>query len=305
MFLTYLQVVLFGALGSVSLIIGAFFGYHFNVPERVVAVTMAFTAGLLTSAACFDLLVESYFYGGFEPMITGFFVGVVVFTLADVILNHFSIKKNQSLETSLDDFRVDNIDSLDEDDVRGNINSNNDFMGSLNCRLFAGFNWLKSVLFSVYRRRYDGSFNRYQIGSFITVVGALLDGIPESLSIGLILIIGGPISVSLLVAVFIANLFEGVSSSRNMKLGGWSKKSIFSVWTFVLILSAFSTLFSYSVFSHTDHHILSGALGVAAGALISIIADVLLPEAYKETHEFTGLLMALGLLLSFTLSHLT
>jgi ZIP family zinc transporter len=290
MILNYLQVILLGILGSISLIIGAFFGYRFNISKKIIAITLAFTTGTLTSAVCFDLLVEAYYYGGFEPMITGFFVGVMIFTLADLILNHFSIKEHYDLKASKSN--SDNLDSVYLDS-NNNENINN-----------SSFNALKSGLLNVYSHKYKKSFNKYQIESIITIIGALLDGIPESLAIGLILIIGGPISVSLLIAVFIANLFEGISSSRNMKLGGWSGKSIFKVWTFVLILSALSTLFSYTVFSHTDHHILSGALGVAAGALISIIADVLLPDAYSETHEFTGFLMALGLLVSFILSHL-
>ncbi|MDR2830029.1 MAG: hypothetical protein LBB45_03175 [Methanobrevibacter sp.] len=287
MLLNYIQVTLLGILGSISLIIGAFFGYRFNIPKKIIAITTAFTAGVLTSAVCFDLLVESYLYGGFESMITGFFIGVIVFTLADLIISHFSIKKHQASKFSKNNIHHDNInnDSLNN---QSSISSK-----------------IKSSLLNVYYNKYNESFNKYQVESLITIVGALLDGIPESLAIGLILIIGGPISSSLLVAVFIANLFEGVSSSRNMKLGGWSGKSIFKVCIFILLLSAFSTLFSYSVFSHTDHHILSGALGVAAGALIAIIADILLPDAYSETHEFTGFLMALGVLLSFILSHLT
>jgi ZIP family zinc transporter len=63
-------------------------------------------------------------------------------------------------------------------------------------------------------------------------------------------------------------------------------------------------MLGYIIFSQTDHHILSFALAMAAGALISMIADVLLPESYKTAHEFTGLFMALGFLLSFILSHL-
>jgi len=320
MLLSYFQVILFGILGSISLIIGAFFGYKFNISKKIIAITIAFTAGLLTSAACFDLLVEAYYYGGLKTTITGFFIGVTIFTLADLILNHFAIKKHQVLKVSknyniedrninnknINNFNLDNNKSnLDNKSISDKNSNNHDLIiNNSSNQTSASFNKIKNNLHNVYYHKYNTSFNKYQIESAISIVGALLDGIPESIAIGLILIIGGPLSVSLLVAVFIANLFEGISSSKNMKLGGWSGKSIFKVWTFVLILSAFSTLFSYSIFSHTDHHILSSALSVSAGALISIIADVLLPDAYSETHEFTGFLMALGFLVSFILSHL-
>lgn len=117
MILNYLQVISLGILGSISLIIGAFFGYRFNISKKVIAITLAFTTGILTSAVCFDLLVEAYYYGGFETMITGFFVGVITFTLADLILNHFSIKEHDDLKVSKSNsvyLDSDNTDLNDE-----------------------------------------------------------------------------------------------------------------------------------------------------------------------------------------------
>ncbi|MDR2873177.1 MAG: hypothetical protein LBV42_00235 [Methanobrevibacter sp.] len=289
MFLEYVHVTLFGILGSVSLIVGAFFGYYFNIPKKIIAITMAFTVGVLTSSVCFELLFEAYRYGGFVPIVIGFFIGLLTFTLANIILNHFNIKKHVLLKDSQNENCFDDR----------NNNQNTHFYRANG---FFSFKNLKNNLLNI--NVGNTYFNKYQIENFITIISALLDGIPEALAIGLMLVVGGPISISILISIFIANLFEGVSSSKNMKLGGWKARSIFKVWGIVLLLAAFATLFSYSVFSHTDQYILSGALGVSAGALIAIISDVLLPDAYAETQECTGFFVGLGLLFSFLLSHI-
>jgi ZIP family zinc transporter len=291
MFLEYVQVTLLGILGSASLIVGAFFGYYFNIPKKIIAITIAFTVGVLTSSVCFELLFEAYHYGGSIPTVIGFFIGLITFTLSNIILNHLNIKKNVILK----DFQNENDNK--------NTNLNNVDTQFYRANGFLSFKNLKNTLFNI--NKGNGCFNKYQIESYITIISALLDGIPEALAIGLMLVVGGPISISILISIFIANLFEGVSSSRNMKLGGWKVKSIFKVWFFVLILAAFATLFSYSIFSNTDQHILSGALGVSAGALVAIISDILLPDAYSETQEFIGVFVGLGLLFSFLLSHMS
>jgi ZIP family zinc transporter len=135
------------------------------------------------------------------------------------------------------------------------------------------------------------------------VASVLIEGIPDALAIGLILIIGGPISIALVISIFLANLFEGLSGAESMKLGKWGKKSIFHVWILVVLLSPICAMLGYIIFSNTDHHILSLALGISSGAIISMIADTMLPQAFNETQEFTGTIMGLGFLTSFILSH--
>lgn len=89
-----------------------------------------------------------------------------------------------------------------------------------------------------------------------------------------------------------------------MKLGGWNGKDIIGLWIFIVILASTSALLSYTIFSHTDQHILSGALAMSTGAILAMIADIMLPEVFSETGEYTSLLMAIGFLISFTLSQL-
>ncbi|RBQ22983.1 hypothetical protein ALNOE001_12480 [Candidatus Methanobinarius endosymbioticus] len=120
----------------------------------------------------------------------------------------------------------------------------------------------------------------------------------------MIFFIGGPISVALLIAVFTANLFEGLSASLHMKLGVWKSKRVLGMWVSIVILTGLSAMLSYIIFSSTDRHILSGALSISAGGILAMLSSTMLPEAFKETEEYTGFIMAMRFLISFVLSHL-
>jgi ZIP family zinc transporter len=275
----YLIAALWGAIGSVALLVGSFFGYKYNIPKKVMAMLTAFSSGILISAVCFELLFEAYSYGDIYQTTIGFLTGVIAFTLIDALIHRHSVEKYK------EDYES-NISKMMNTQNRPNRNM--DDINDLN----------------IIKHRYTRYFNKYQVQSLTTLAGALLDGVPEAVAIGLTFFIGGPISIALLFAVLIANTFEGATASLNMKLGGWSGKNILGIWILVIILTAVSATLSYIIFSHTDKHVISIALGVAGGALLAMIADTMLPEAYDEMQEWTGLVMALGFLLSFILSHL-
>ncbi|MCE5214193.1 MAG: ZIP family zinc transporter [Methanobacterium sp.] len=138
-------------------------------------------------------------------------------------------------------------------------------------------------------------------GSAIAV-GAVLDGIPESVAIGLTIITGGMVSIATVAAVFISNIPEGVSSSVGMKNLGWKKKSIFGLWFIIAVICGLSSLAGYSIFSKFPPDVNAATLALASGALLTMIADTMLPEAFSQTHQYTGLMVALGFILSFILS---
>lgn len=268
---------LWGFIGTSSLIIGAILGYYFNIPKKISSSLLAFSAGILISAVCFEILFDSYKYGGLLPTIIGFILGMIIFTIVDIIILHLNIESRKNNMLAPKDANIIKYE-----------------YSSLNRKI------LNLIIY-----KFKKPYNKYQVRSLITITSVLFEAIPDAIAIGLILIIGGPISIALIISIFLANLFEGLSSVGSMKLGNWSKKLIFGVWIFVILLSFISAMLAYIIFSNTDQHILSLALGISAGAILSIIADLLLPEAFNETKEFTGTLLALGFLLSFILSHLT
>ena len=132
--------------------------------------------------------------------------------------------------------------------------------------------------------------------------GAVLDGIPESVAIGLTIITGGLVSLATVVAVFISNIPEGISSSVGMKKMGWKKRSIFGLWLLIAVISGVASLAGYGILSKFPADVNAAILALASGALLTMIADTMLPEAFSKTHEYTGLTVALGFILSFILA---
>jgi zinc transporter, ZIP family len=133
------------------------------------------------------------------------------------------------------------------------------------------------------------------------VLGSVLDGIPESFVLGLTVLQGG-VSVSLLVGVALSNLPEGMSSSSGLKLAGWPRGRVMAMWSVVVLVSAVSAAAGYLLLDpHTGR---TGALvqAFAAGALLAMLADTLLPEAYKVEGVLTGPLVVAGFAVSLALS---
>ncbi len=133
-------------------------------------------------------------------------------------------------------------------------------------------------------------------------VGALLDGVPESIAIGTSLLHGGAVSLVMVAAVFLSNVPEGLSSSAGMKRARRSARFIFGIWGGIALISGAAALTGFLVFSHLPASYNAATTAVAAGAILAMLADTMIPEAFSETHELAGLLTALGFLVAFALS---
>ena len=140
-------------------------------------------------------------------------------------------------------------------------------------------------------------------GSGVAIaIGALLDGIPESIAIGLRILHGGAVSVATVAAIFLSNLPEGLSSSAGMRSAGRSAVYVFGVWTAIAVACGLSSLAGYVVFDALSPFIVAATTAIAAGAMLTMIVDTMIPEAFAETHNWTGLIAVLGFLTSFTLT---
>jgi ZIP family zinc transporter len=125
-------------------------------------------------------------------------------------------------------------------------------------------------------------------------VGALLDGIPESLVLGLGLVGGGTVSPAMLGAVFISNIPEGLSSTAGMKKAGRGARYVFGVWSGIAVLSGISALVGYLALQDARVETVAFINALAAGAILAMIADTMIPEAFEEHHLLTGFTAALG-----------
>ena len=144
-----------------------------------------------------------------------------------------------------------------------------------------------------------------QSGSGLAIaVGALLDGIPESIVIGLSLLNGGAVSWVAVIAIFLSNIPEGLSSAAGMKKAGRSAAYVFGVWVGIAVLSGLAALVGYAVFRNFSADVIAGTTAVAAGAILAMLADTMIPEAFETAHDLAGLITVAGFLAAFVLTKL-
>lgn len=135
-------------------------------------------------------------------------------------------------------------------------------------------------------------------------IGALLDGIPESVVLGLSLLGGTGVGVSVLAAIFISNLPEGLSSAAGMKRNGRSAGYVFGVWVGIAVASGLAGLLGALLLEGADPKLIAVITALAAGAILAMIADTMIPEAFERTHLYAGLIATIGFIIAFTIERL-
>ena len=133
-------------------------------------------------------------------------------------------------------------------------------------------------------------------------VGTLLDNVPESIILGMSLALGGAINLAFLAAVFISNLPEGVAGSINLTNSGVPRRRVFWMWAALVLISAACAAVGYAVV-----YILPAADGrtaqaFAAGAMLTMLADAMMPEAFEHGGKLVGLFTVFGFLAAAVLS---
>ncbi len=134
-------------------------------------------------------------------------------------------------------------------------------------------------------------------------LGTVIDGIPEAIVIGVSLIDGSGVALAAVIAIFLSNIPEALSSSVGMKAAGHGKRYVFGLWAGIAVMSGLVALLGYAVVSHFPPEAVAFIQAIAGGALIALIADTMIPEAFAETHDLTGFIAAIGFLCGFALSH--
>ena len=130
-------------------------------------------------------------------------------------------------------------------------------------------------------------------------LGALLDGIPESVVLGLGLVAGGAVNPAVLVAIFISNVPEVLSSTAGMKNSHRSSRYVFGLWGGIALISGLAALAGYALLDGASGGTIAFITAIAAGAILAMVADTMIPEAFERQHMFTGLIAALGFLTAF------
>jgi ZIP family zinc transporter len=139
-------------------------------------------------------------------------------------------------------------------------------------------------------------------GATALVLGALLDGIPESAAIGVSLIKGGAVGLAVVAAVFLSNIPESLSASAGMRVSGRSVRYIFGLWSAVVIVSTLAAAAGFELLQGASPSVTATIQAFAAGAILTMLADTMVPEAVEHAGRWVGLFTVLGFVAAFLLS---
>jgi ZIP family zinc transporter len=137
------------------------------------------------------------------------------------------------------------------------------------------------------------------------VLGAVLDGIPESAAVGVTLLGGQGVGVAVVVAVFLSNVPESLSASVGLRRAGHSVRWILGLWLGVALVSAAAAAAGYGLLGGTSPATVAVVQAFAAGAILTMLADTMMPEAYSDAGRAVGLVTSAGFVAAFLLSHVT
>jgi zinc transporter, ZIP family len=167
------------------------------------------------------------------------------------------------------------------------------------CLIFFGGDWLIGRMGGGQRKDPDGS---QEGGSALSIVlGSVLDGIPESMVIGLTIFEGGAVGAAYLTAVFISNLPESISSTSGLVTSGWKKSRILWMWIAIALVSGLASLAGYGLFQNSSPDTVAFVLAFAGGAILTMLAETMMPEAYEHGGKLVGIATTLGFAVAFTI----
>lgn len=169
----------------------------------------------------------------------------------------------------------------------------------LGCGVFFGGDQLISRLGGADRKDADGD---QEGGSPLAIVlGTVLDGIPESMVIGLTIYEGGAVGAAYLAAVFISNLPEAISSTTGLASSGWKTKWILWMWIAIALISGLASLAGYVLFQDSSPGTVAFVLAFAAGAILTMLASTMMPEAHERGGKLVGVVTTLGFAVAFAI----
>lgn len=137
----------------------------------------------------------------------------------------------------------------------------------------------------------------------VIAVGALIDGIPESIVMGLSVLQGG-ISIPIVAAIAISNFPEGLGSTAELKRGGTGGRFVALLWSGIALVTVVAAVLGYVAFQSATPNVIALITTIAAGGLLAMVCNTMIPEAFDEQHALTGLWATIGFLAAFLLHEL-
>jgi len=151
-------------------------------------------------------------------------------------------------------------------------------------------------------RNHKSNKSLHQSGLIVPMILAIiLDGIPESIVIGLGIFEGGAVSIAMLVAVFISNMPEAIAGTTGMKASGWKNGKIIMLWSFIAVVCALSTIAGFSFFSGLSVLWIAFIQAFAGGAILIMLANSMIPESYEHAGKLAGIFTIFGFFISVSI----
>lgn len=135
------------------------------------------------------------------------------------------------------------------------------------------------------------------------VIGAVLDGIPESMTIGMSFLKNPLVSTSIIIAVAIANIPEGMASGAGLHRSGFSRLKILLIWVVVVVVCVLSSIFAYLLLEDASDNLKGVIVGFAGGGVLAMTLQAVVPECYEEIKDWIGILAGVGFIIAFIFTH--
>lgn len=259
-----------GVLGGGTLLVGAAIAWFVNIPQRVIAAVMAVGSGVLVATLAFELVGEAADTGGTLATGTGFIAGAILYVVADWFVSrpHRAGPGDPNIAARRGRSRAGTARGPDgsQDETQSDVN------------------------------RDPGTGSGAAIAA-----GALIDGIPESIVMGLAVLQGGALSIPVVVAVAISNIPEGLGSTAAMRRQGSKAVRPFAIFGAIAIASVIAAVAGYLLFADAPPELIALITTVAAGALFAMVANTVIPEAFSTQHFMTGIWASIGFVSAFVL----
>lgn len=150
------------------------------------------------------------------------------------------------------------------------------------------------------RRRRGNAMPDAEEGAGLSILlGALLDGVPETAVLGLTLLQTNEIGVAMLAAVFISNLPEGIAATTTLIEGGWKRRLVLGIWGAVVLACGLAAAAGYILLDGASTGVISFVFAFSGGAVLTMLATSMMPEAYEHAGRPVGVLTVVGFVIAY------